>query len=740
MNHEPSASFVLTAQDDQPPPLLERVDVDGRVDGILLTTTLRQTWRHTGPRPLEVVYTFPLPPQALLLSFAAIRGDVRIEGTIAPRAQAEAVYEKALERGDAPALLEVGSGGLHTASLGNLLPGETVVLEVRFTQLLRFEHSRLRLVVPTTIAPRFGPPSVAGLAPHQAPLASVTAEYPLSLGITIAGSLAAGRIQCPTHRHRIARSEGMARLELEPGARMDRDVVIELWPTEPRPGLLVTGRDPLAASPRHVGLAAFELPRRPSNRPLSLKLLVDCSGSMAGDSIDSARTALKAIGERLGADDEVALVRFGDKAQVALPPARCSSGTLQALRQQIDATDANLGGTEMASALEVALKLPHTLEQADLLLITDGQVWQAQAVADAARRDGQRVFAIGVGSAAAEGVLRDIVAATGGACDFATPGDDLQAAAVRMLERMRDAPYRNLSVEWGRPAAWQQALPALAFGGDTVVALAAFDGGQPVGAALVHDASTDRRAASASESVDVEVLARLVASHEQRLQTKPQATDTSVRYRLLTEHTHCVLVHVRSEQDRPTEPAELVRVSQMLAAGWGGVGSVVASTRLASQIHPMVMLDILPDAYAGSVSFSRRSPDADDVIFSEEPTRAFSHEADELAAVMPTGRWRRGLISSASDRAHPPEVAEALRELRALGLDELTAWVVIAHVVMRGQAPAVALPAWAQEKLQEIEERLRAEAVRIVETAVRSEASGSTLSSRARRLLDAIRR
>lgn len=743
MNHEPSASFVLTAQDDQPPPLLERVDVDGRVDGILLTTTLRQTWRHTGPRPLEVVYTFPLPPQALLLSFAAVRGDARIEGTIAPRAEAEAVYEEALERGDAPALLEVGSGGLHTASLGNLMPGETVVLEVSFTQLLRFEHGRLRLVVPTTIAPRYGQPSSGGLAPHQAPLASLTAEYPLALGITIVGSLASAHVDCPTHRHRIARSEGTTRVDLEPGARMDRDVVIVLQPSEPRPALLVTTRDPLARNRRHVALAAFELPRRPSNRPLSLKLLVDCSGSMSGDGIASARIALEAIAGRLGADDEVAMVRFGDGAQIALPAARCTAATLQALRQQIRETEANLGGTEMASALRGVLKLPHTLEQSDVLLITDGQVWEAQSVAEAARRTGQRIFAIGVGSAAVEGVLRDIVAATGGACDFATPGEDLQAAALRMLERMRDTPCRELSVDWGRAApsaTWQQPLPAAAFGGDTVVALAVFDGAEPDRAALTHDGSPELIRANASEAVDAEVLSRLIADHERRQQANPEARDTAVRYRLLTEHTHCVLVHARADQDRPTEPANLVRVPQMLAAGWGGTGTLVASNRVQSCLESRAFFDRSALDFDSPVLFSRSSRGPADVQYSLAPSEHTWDDASELADAMPPGRWKDALLGTTSGQALPPDVAEVLVQLQALGLDEVTAWVVMAHAVLKVQPGSVSLPDWAQERFQHIEESIRVRAMRIAEDAVGPAGSGSTLLTRAQRLLGALRR
>ncbi|HMR71971.1 MAG TPA: VIT domain-containing protein, partial [Rubrivivax sp.] len=209
----------------QTPPVLQGVAASGRLDGVLFTLTLRQTWCNRSGRNLEAIYSFPLPAQAVLLGFAAQFGARRVEGQVLARSQAERVYEDALAGGDAPALLEAGRDGLHTASLGNLLPGEQVVLELRFAQLLAFEQGRLRLVVPATIAPRHGSALAAGVPVHQQPEVSLAAEYPLALELTVAGSLASGRIECPTHPHTLQRSDAGTRLVLAEGARLDRDVV-----------------------------------------------------------------------------------------------------------------------------------------------------------------------------------------------------------------------------------------------------------------------------------------------------------------------------------------------------------------------------------------------------------------------------------------------------------------------------------------------------------------------------------
>jgi Ca-activated chloride channel family protein len=51
------------------------------------------------------------------------------------------------------------------------------------------------------------------------------------------------------------------------------------------------------------------------HKPLVLKILVDCSGSMAGDSISSARRALHQVLQELGDQDVISYSKFGDKVQ-----------------------------------------------------------------------------------------------------------------------------------------------------------------------------------------------------------------------------------------------------------------------------------------------------------------------------------------------------------------------------------------------------------------------------------------
>jgi len=71
---------------------------------------------------------------------------------------------------------------------------------------------------------------------------------------------------------------------------------------------------------------------------------------MGGDSINSARTALRGVLGGLTDRDQVSLSRFGSTVEHVLAPTGCSPRTLRHLTPLVDAIEADLGGTEMETA------------------------------------------------------------------------------------------------------------------------------------------------------------------------------------------------------------------------------------------------------------------------------------------------------------------------------------------------------------------------------------------------------
>jgi Ca-activated chloride channel family protein len=572
---EEDSLFALVSRHSAPAPVLAGVSAVGRLDGVLFELTMRQTYRNTCDQNLEVVYTFPLPSQAVLLGFASELNGSRMVGTIVATPEAEQQYEKALTEGDAPVMLEVlPEGGLHTANIGNLKPGDELVMELRYAQTLAFEQGRLRLAIPTTIAPRYGDAERAGLQAQQVPRFSVEAEYPLSLSLTVSDVLAGATVECPTHRFVHELDGRHVRLTLAQSARLDRDVIILIQPREARPSLLIQSSDPVSSTV--VRMAALQPALAGEREHIVLKLLVDCSGSMGGDSIASARAALCGVSDGIHMGDTVSLTRFGSHVEHLLAPGVCNTATTGVLQSAVPRVVADMGGTEMEAALRavIALKVPGSAQSADVLMITDGEVWQVRDMIDAARASGHRVFVIGVGTSPAESVLRSLAAATGGACEFATPGEALEAAAQRMLRRIRQPVRSGLRIDWGAEPLWQSTLPTSAFCGDTLIAFAGFGAATKASPArlLAMDPSGERVELARTEAdapCPGDSLVRIAAAGRIATADEETALTLAVQYQLLTEHTSCILVHERAAADKAIDEATMHQVHSMLAAGWG---------------------------------------------------------------------------------------------------------------------------------------------------------------------------
>lgn len=690
--HDKRTHFALSCRDTSAPaPVLVGVQAQGRLDAVLFELSLRQTYRNTSDQVLEVVYTFPLPPMSVLLGFASELNGERQDGVIVAKREAERQYEESLEEGDAPVMLEAHSDGLHTANIGNLKPGDDVVLEARFAQLLSFEQGRLRVSIPTTIAPRYGNAEQTGLQPQQVPQARLDAEYSLALTLTIGEALAGATIECPTHRFATRQDQdGSTCLDLAPGAWLDRDVVVIVTPREPRPSLVVRADNAFDPSAPVVMMAALQPPTGTPRDRIALKLLVDCSGSMNGDSIASARAALLGVVAGLTEHDHLSLSRFGSTVEHLFAPSQAKPQALRHLQPLIDRIQADLGGTEMEAALNAVLELPTSTEHTgvDVLLITDGEIWQAEEMVAAARRSGHRVFAIGVGSAPAEGFLRSLAESTGGACEFATPGEALEAAAQRMLRRMRQPVFTNVRVDWGSMPAWTSGPAPSLFGGDTVIALAGFNHPtEPSAIRLLADDAKRMTVELARGEADApcsgDSLPRLAAARRIVQATEADALALALRYQLVSKQTNCILVHRRAEADKATEQAELHRVSSMLAAGWGGLGTVRESA-LSYSLESRVMSSRgMPSPAVAEIRFSL-ADDFEVPAFlrkagSEQGPASLEAMARSVGDHLAQGGQIQGLPAHCEALTLHADAKQALDDVAQLGLSPEQAWLLLAH-------------------------------------------------------------
>lgn len=580
MNPEELPESVLRATDGSAMPL-ERVAINGTLRDYAAEIAVEQHYRNPRGKNIEVVYTFPLPLGAVLLDVELQIGERRLKGMVVEKKVAVARYEDAVTDGDTAVMVEMTEPGLYTLNLGNLMAREAAVIRYRYALLLNWQGDSIRLVLPTTLAPRYGNPAKAGLAPHQVPETSLTVEYPLELRLSVQGRLANADISSPTHMiTKTVAGEGVEVVLGKP-AVLDRDFVLRL-----RGAMDNAARSFDAGNGQSVMLASLRVPPVPKRdeRPLRLKVLIDCSGSMAGMSIAQARKAALEILKQLRPGDRFNFSLFGSSVRHFWPrlvPAEARYISLAT--RQLEALDADMGGTEMAHALQATYAVgdskssgSHENESvAQVLLITDGEVWEHEAIVKEAVASKHRVFTVGVGLSAVEGLVVDLAKQTGGACETVTPQEGMSERILAQFHRLRQPRLTLKGLRLGQKPDWFTPLAKAVFAGDTVHVFAGITGAVPgkVSMGLANAAGQALQVETDVTASDWNDLPRVAAAFRIAAPNMEDADRLALalEHQLLSEQTNLLIV---AERDQKAENLpELAKVAHMLAAGWGGTGT-----------------------------------------------------------------------------------------------------------------------------------------------------------------------
>lgn len=286
---------------------LQGVSVRGQLTETLASIQVEQRYCNPHLHNIEAIYTFPLPIGAVLLDMEVEIAEQKLAGLIVEKKVAERRYEDAITDGNSAVMVQALGNGLYTMNVGNLLGGENVVVRYRYALTLFWQGDQLRLTIPTSIAPRYGDAAASGLEPWQVPGSSLTVEYPFDLTVSIEGKLADAQISSPTHPVGMARTERGLDVTLNRHATLDRDFVLTAKAKASLENTCLLVKD----GEQHVALASLRIPpvTDTSRSPLCVKIVIDCSGSMAGVSIAQARKAALVMLDLLKPEDSLRSVR-----------------------------------------------------------------------------------------------------------------------------------------------------------------------------------------------------------------------------------------------------------------------------------------------------------------------------------------------------------------------------------------------------------------------------------------------
>jgi Ca-activated chloride channel family protein len=201
----------------------------------------------------------------------------------------------------------------------------------------------------------------------------------------------------------------------------------------------------------------------PAALPITLALCIDISGSMYwGDGtgksrLDRVRDAATAAIARLKPADRIALVAFGNGAELVLPPTPASEAeTIADTLRKIDMYSVDQAGTTMDQGIEKALQALLTPAEVGRLLqvvvLTDGETSGEPACRELARQAWEkkvRFTVMGVGTEWNAGLIKDLSKVSDGRWYYidAEQSDEAMRVFLAEFDRLADTTFVNVALE-----------------------------------------------------------------------------------------------------------------------------------------------------------------------------------------------------------------------------------------------------------------------------------------------------
>jgi Ca-activated chloride channel family protein len=190
--------------------------------------------------------------------------------------------------------------------------------------------------------------------------------------------------------------------------------------------------------------------------PLSVTLVLDTSGSMAGTRFGNLVTGAKDVLKTLGPEDRVALMTFSSQVSLEVE----GTGDIARVDQALDELTPH-GGTSLRDAVYAALKVsPAPGSRGVALVFSDGvdtASWLSPAqVIETAKRSDAVVYALSPKDAGSATFLRDLADQTGGSAFEVDSLQQLASRFVAILEEFRHRYLLSYSPKGVQPGGWHK--------------------------------------------------------------------------------------------------------------------------------------------------------------------------------------------------------------------------------------------------------------------------------------------
>lgn len=422
---------------------LKETDVKTNINGMIAETYVVQTYANEGERPINASYVFPASTKVSVHGMTMQINDQRITAVIREKEEAEEEFEAAKEEGKSASLLEEQRPNVFTMDVANIMPGDSIRVELHYTEMIESTEGTYQFVFPTVVGPRYAgvveeeqkeegdwvesPYLQEGVSPDSAYHITVN----LSTGVPVSD------LTCSTHEVDVEwkkNSEAKITLANAEDFAGDRDFIMEykmegdevssglmLYEGEEENYFLLTVQPPKRYEPKDI------LPRE-------YIFVLDVSGSMEGYPLETAKELIRNMVGNLRDTDSFNLFLFSDiVSEMSLCSVAATEENIKCALDLIDMQEGG-GGTELAAALDSALLTPAKEDVSrNVVVITDGYIYDEEEIFKRVEEhlDETSFFSFGIGSSVNRSLMEGIAAAGMGEAFVVTEEEEAEETANR---------------------------------------------------------------------------------------------------------------------------------------------------------------------------------------------------------------------------------------------------------------------------------------------------------------------
>jgi Ca-activated chloride channel family protein len=418
-------SRVFRTAADAPELAVSHVRADVRIVDGVATTTLDVEVSNPSERDSEAELLLPVPENAVVTHFDFEGAGAAPSARLLPKDEARATYDSIVAKLRDPALLEFAGAALVRSSVFPVPGHGRQKVRVRYEELLPTERGRWDYELVRS--------------------ASLAGNVSWDVKIDVSASSAIADVYSPTHDlELIAREPRHVALRARTGVVMQPGSlrVSVLAAKGALSTTLFASADPAGTGGWFLLLAGIGVLPPDAKLPLrEVTLVIDRSGSMAGEKFDQAKAAARQVIEGLADGEAVSILDYSsDVARFAPTAVIKASDTLPALRAYLDGLRVG-GGTNLDGALAAALATPPVPERLPVVLfLTDGRPTEGETreleIQRRIERDNvhhRRVFTFGVGNDVNAPLLDTLATDSRARARYVRPSEDVERAVAEVF-------------------------------------------------------------------------------------------------------------------------------------------------------------------------------------------------------------------------------------------------------------------------------------------------------------------